>query len=237
MSTIELKVTTRDIKESVNDLRKKRFVPAVLYGHGIENQSITVALSDFVKAYKQAGESTLVDLVVGDSNPVKVLVHAISRDVETNVAEHVDFYQVNMKEKLHADIPVVYEGDASAVKEQGGTLITQIQSIPVKCLPSDLVDSFTVDISVLDDFSKRILLSDIKNIPDSMEVLRPMESVVALVAAPRVAEVEVTMEEVAEGEEGEETSAEDEGEEKEGEAKSTSEGEGESTKEPGKAQS
>ena len=158
MSTIELKATIRDTKESLKDLRANFCIPAVLYGHGIENKSITVSLGEFVKAYKKAGESTLVDLIVGDEKPAKVLVHAISRDVETNTPEHIDFYQVNMDEKLHAEIPVIFDGDAPAVKAQGGTLISQINSVPVKCLPGDLVDAFHVDISVLDDFTKRIVI-------------------------------------------------------------------------------
>lgn len=228
MSTIELKVTTRDLKTSVKELRSKRFVPGVLYGHGVDNTSITVALNDFVKAYKQAGESTLVDLIVDDAKPVKVLVHAIERNVETNIAEHVDFYQVNMNEKLHADIPVIFDGESSAVKGQGGTLITQIESIPVKCLPGDLVDAFHIDISVLDDFSKRLLISDIPNIPETMEVLRPMNSAVALVAPPRVVEVDTVVEEATDGEEATEGA---EGEVKEGEVK-----EGEAAKEPAEAQ-
>ena len=224
MSTIELKATTRDIKESLKELRKKFFVPGVLYGHGIENKSITVALNEFVKAYKKAGESTLVDLIIDEGRPAKVLVHAISRNVESDVPEHVDFYQVNMNEKLHADIPIIFDGDAPAVKTQGGTLISQIESVPVKCLPGDLVDAFHVDITVLDDFTKRILISDIKNIPDTMEVLRPSSSAVALVAPPRVMEVDVIPEDVA-VEDGEEASAEGadgdksaEGAAKEGEA-------------------
>ena len=217
MSTLELKATIRDAKTSVNDLREKRFVPGVLYGHGIENKSITVALNEFTKTYKQAGESTLVDLVIGEDKPVKVLVHAISRNVETNIAEHVDFYQVNMNEKLHADIPVVFEGAAPAVKAQGGTLIVQIESIAVKCMPADLVDSFKVDISVLTDFTKRILISDIPNIPESMEVLRPMTAAVALVAPPRVVEVDVIPEKEVEGDAPEEEGDEEKAPEAEGE--------------------
>jgi len=230
MPILELKANTRDKDTSLTDLRKNRRVPAVLYGHNIKNQSIDVAVSEFVKVYKQAGESTLLDLVIGDTKPVKVLVHAIARNVETNTPEHIDFYQVNMAEKLHADIPIIFEGDSPAVKAQGGTLITQTSSIPVKCLPEDLVDAFKVDIGVLDDFSKRIHISDIKNIPETMEVLKPMDQAVALVAPPRVVEVDTPV--VSETEEGEDAETEEGEAPAEGESPSVEE----AAKEPAKTE-
>lgn len=217
MSEIVLNAKNRETSTSVNELRKKNIVPAVLYGHGIKNKNLSVTLSEFNKAYRQAGESMLVDLVVEKEAPVKVLIHDTSRDVETHTVEHIDFYQVNMNEPITTDIPIVFSGVAPAVKTLGGILITQLDSIPVKCLPKDLVKAFIVDLSVLTDFNDKISIEDIKDIPESMEVLREKDSTVALVSAPRV--VTKSAEETADEEAVEAGNAEKNAADGDGEAK------------------
>ena len=201
MSNIVLTAKKRDTASSVRALRKDRSIPGVLYGHGVENKILAVEAADFNKIYKEAGDSMVVDLTIEKETPIPVLIRDISRDVETHEVEHVDFYQVNMNEKLTTDIPVTFTGEAPAVKTLGGVLITQIESIPVRCLPKDLVREFIVDLGSLTDFTKRISLSDISGIPESMEILRDMDSTVVLVNAPRVvAKEEAEVE--AEGEAG-----------------------------------
>jgi large subunit ribosomal protein L25 len=216
MSALLLKAEMRDKNVSNKTLRNSRTIPGELYGHKIKNQSVSVPLADFSKVYKEVGENILIDLAIEKQAPIKVLIHDITRDVETHVVEHIDFYQVNMNEKITTEIPIVFTGESDAVKILGGVLITQIESIPVKCLPSELVREFTIDLGVLTDYSKRISLSDIQGIPDSMEVLRDMDSTVALVSAPRVI-VEDIIEETTDEAVTEDGVVEKEGEKKEGE--------------------
>ncbi|MFA5155290.1 MAG: 50S ribosomal protein L25 [Patescibacteria group bacterium] len=169
-------------------------LPGVLYGKGIDNKNLQLKRVDFDKAFGEAGESNLIDLSVGEDT-VKVLVKEVQRNVLKNYYTHVDFYQVNMKEKIKTEIPLHFIGEAKAVRELGGALIKDIDAIEVECLPSDLVDHIDVDISVLNTFEDAIHINDLK-LPAGLTLLRHTNDVVAAVKEPKV---EAEPEPVAEG--------------------------------------
>ena len=189
-----------------NEKLSADYIPAVLYGKGIENQSLKLKKNDFEKLFKSAGESNLIDLDFG-AGSVKVLVKDTQKDVIKDFISHVDFYQVNMKEKTTAEIPLHFIGEAKAVKELGGMLIKEMDVIEVECLPGDLVDHIDIDVSSLEAFDDVIRIEDIK-IPETMEVQHEPDSIIVAAKAPRVEE-EVTKE----------SSAEEDGEKAEGEEK------------------
>ena len=77
MEKIELKAKTREVTgRQNNQIRREEYVPAVLYGHGIENQNLQILYNELEKVFNQAGESTLIDLSVDGKEPVKALIHA-----------------------------------------------------------------------------------------------------------------------------------------------------------------
>lgn len=160
------------------------YIPAVIYGKGVESQSLKVKRSDFEKVFKVAGESNLINLDRGDGT-VKVIVKDLQRDVLKDFVTHIDFYQVNMKEKIKAEIPLHFVGEAKAVKELGGTLIKDIDSVEVECLPSDLVDHIDVDISVLATYEDAIRMEDLK-LPQGIELVSETNEIVAAVREPKV---------------------------------------------------
>lgn len=144
-----------------NERLEKDFIPAVLYGKEVKSQALKVKTTEVMKIFSQAGESNLIMLDKGDSL-VKVLIKDVQRDPLKNSLSHVDFYQVNMKEKLNTEIPLHFIGESKAVKEMGGMLMKYIDALEVECLPSDLTDHLEVDISILDSFEKEIRMHDIK---------------------------------------------------------------------------
>ncbi len=182
------------------------FIPAVLYGKEIENKVLKVNKKDFDKVFANAGESSLIDLDCGDG-PVKVLVKDIQRHVLKNFVTHVDFYQVNMKEKIHTEIPLHFIGESKAVRELGGILIKDMSAIEVECLPGDLVNHIDVDISVLNTFDDAIRIHDI-TLPAGLVLVQQTNEMIAAVKEPKVEEepvVEAAPEEgaAAAGKEGE----------------------------------
>ena len=214
-----------EIRELVNpkEVLRKGLIPAVLYGHNVKNINLAIPFSQFMKVYNEAGENTLVNLKVEGKDPVKVLIHDIDHDVVTNAVRHIDFYQVNMTEKIEAEIPIHFIGESPAVKELGGTLVFQLDALPVKCLPADLIKSVEVDVGGLKDFDAAIHIKDIA-IPPSLEVLRDKDDVIVMVSRPRAEEpVEAPAEEVSEAAVTAEGAAPAEGEP--GESKKTSKGE------------
>src|SRR3990167_730975 len=112
MESIVLQAKTRTILgKKVASLRNQKMIPGVVYGAG-DNQAITLEYISFEKAFRQSGESTLVDLVVNDAKPVKVLVHEVQREPLRSKITHVDLYQVKMDQKLTLNIPLKFTGEA-----------------------------------------------------------------------------------------------------------------------------
>ncbi len=179
--TISLNVKKRsETKKKTSQLRKRGVIPAVVYGHKVNNWNISVLESEFKKVYKAAGESTLIDLLVENAAPVRVIIQDVQLHPVMGDYMHVDFHQVNMKEKLHTNISLKFVGEAPAVKSSGGVLITNKNSIEVKCLPADLIHEIEVDLSHLKNLEDSIRVKDL-NVPKTIEVLDLSDEVVAIV--------------------------------------------------------
>ncbi|HZJ40872.1 MAG TPA: 50S ribosomal protein L25 [Candidatus Saccharimonadales bacterium] len=183
---MELKLTAQ--KRAKNEKLDKDSLAAVLYGNGIETQSLKLKAAEFVKIFAVAGESNLIKLDT-ETGMVNVLVKSLQKHPLKNFINHVDFYQVNMKEKVNAEIPLHFIGESKVVREMGGMLNKEIHEIAVECLPSDLVDHIDVDVSVLDSFDDVIKISDL-NIPQGLELSADSETIVAMVMKPKVEEEE-----------------------------------------------
>lgn len=183
--TLTLTAETRqETGRRTNQLRKQGFIPAVMYGHGFAPQHLQVGKIAFQKLYREAGESTLVDLAVGSGAPMKVLIQDIQVDPLRGDVTHIDFRQVRMDEKLEADIELRFIDESPAVKELGGTLVKNMSHFKVRCLPSALVHEIDVSIAPLAAFENKIHVRDIA-LPDGIEVLHSVDEVVAFVEEPR----------------------------------------------------
>lgn len=185
MTTLQLPATSRTTSKTEREkIRASGQIPGVLYGHGIANLNLALPKVAFEKTYQQAGESTLIDVLVDGKNAVKALIQDVDRHPLSGDILHVDLYQVRMDEKISNDVPVVYVGESAAVKALGGILVKNIASLPIRCLPADLPHDIQVDISQLENFESRITVADL-TIPAGVEVLAKPEDVVAVVEPPR----------------------------------------------------
>lgn len=184
MDIITLSAQPRTIVgKKLKSVRAQKLVPAVLYGHKVDTQMLTVPVVAFDKTYQKAGESALVDLAIEGKETTKVLIHDVARDPVKGTVLHVDFYQVNMKEELTTEIPLVFTGESKAVEELGGTLVKSIEELEVRCLPSDLVHEITVDISSLVTFEDVLRVKDVI-LPKGMIALDDPEDVLVSVDEP-----------------------------------------------------
>jgi large subunit ribosomal protein L25 len=222
MEAINLEAKTRTVAgKAVSQLREKGLIPAVMYGKKQEAVNLEVSEQSFLKVFRVAGESTLIDLTV-DGAEHKVLIQDVAHDPLSDRIIHVDFHKVSLTEKLHTKIPLAFVGESKAVKALGGVLIKNVDELEVECLPAALVHEIPVDISKLEKFGDIIHLRELV-IPSDITVkhLHADDPVVS-VAEPRSEEelksleekpvesvegVEVTKKEKAEGEEGEEAPA------------------------------
>jgi large subunit ribosomal protein L25 len=180
----DFKLEAKKREGSATKTRADGFVPGIVYGKGYDNTKIALEKVGFMRLFKEAGTSNLIDVEIDGDKGIKTLIHEIQHDPITSTVTHVDFFKVNMKEKIHADIPLKFVGDSPAVMNMEGSLMTSRDSIEVECLPSDLIPELEIDISGLDDFEKNIKISDLK-VPAGIEVLDDPEAIIAHVEEPR----------------------------------------------------
>lgn len=198
LSNATIKASARDIKKNSNKLiRKSGGIPAVLYGHKIKNLNLSVNSKEFGLIYKTAGESTILNLSVeGEKAPRNVLVYDVSLHPVESFISHIDFYEVKMDEKIKTRVPLIFEGESSAVKAEGGVLIKNIYEIEVEALPQNLPHEIKVDISKLATFHDTITLADLL-IPDGVKMHGDPKEIIAKVAPPRTeSEIAALSEEV-----------------------------------------
>lgn len=141
-------------------------VPATVYGKTTDPASIEVNAHEFRNVYRQTGETGLINLSVeNDIRPV--LVKNVQLDPVSMKTIHVEFHQVNLKEKIRAHVPVVVTGESLAIKEKTGTLLQLLDEVEVEALPADLPERIEVDISGLANVNDHVVA---KELPVKKEV-------------------------------------------------------------------
>lgn len=186
--TQEIKlVAQKREKGGINQLRAASLIPGCLYGPGTENVNLKIKKADFDKAFAQAGESHLIDLVIDEAGPVKVIIKDLQRSAVKHDIMHVDFYKVNKNIKITTEIPLHFIGESKAVKEFGGIMEKGMDSVKVKCLPGDLVDFIEVDLSVLANIHDAVRLHELK-LPKGMELVSHTDEVVVHVIETKAEE-------------------------------------------------
>jgi len=175
-------------------------IPAVVYGHGLKkNDLVDVDEKEFKKVLKEAGESSLVELVIGKPASPQggekrmVLVHEIQKDPVTDKVIHIDFFQPNLKEEVEVEIPLVFEGVAPAEKNLGGTLNKNILEVTIKALPQNLPHEIKVNVESLKTFEDHILVKDLI-LPQNVKIEKSPDEIVASVLAPQKIEEELAQE-------------------------------------------
>ncbi len=186
MDKVALSASARSTDTSVKNLRKQGQIPGVVYGNNVENTQIQCNEVALMKAFVKAGESTLVDLDIGGKT-MPVLFHMVDFDPVSDRMNHVDFYAVDMKKEVEAEVPVHFEGESPAVKE-GAVLVKALDAISVRCLPANLPHNIPVELSKLVEMGSSLTVRDIK-IPEGVEILTDMDAVIVVAQEPRVEEV------------------------------------------------
>jgi large subunit ribosomal protein L25 len=181
--TLTLAAQMRTTTDRPAQLRTHGRVPAILYGHGIENRSLSVALRDLEHVFSRAGSNTVVTVAVDDGASFPVLLSDVQRDPLRGTLTHADFLYVRMDEEIEAEIPLVFTGESAAVK-MGGTLVHTLSSLPVRALPANLPHEISVAIARLATFDDSIAVKDLE-LPASVTVAIDPETVVAIVTPPR----------------------------------------------------
>jgi large subunit ribosomal protein L25 len=221
MARKDLAVETREVTgKKVAQLRRSGLTPGNVYGHGLDSVSVQVDTDTMDKTLKSLLANEVIDLrIAGESGTRPVVVQKVQRHPLTSKVLHAEFYQVSLRTRMRADVPLVVVGKSEGVDTFNGVLVHALETVQVEALPLDLPSRIEVDITPLAHLEDTLHVSDL-DLPEGVTLLTDPEVVVVKVASPRVAmeleeeaaEAAAAAEEAA-SEEGEATQGESEGEE------------------------
>lgn len=166
--------------KKVKNLRRDGFIPAVIYGGKKETSSIVLKEKEFVKAWKSAGESSLLELEI-DGKKENVLIHDIAFHPLKDNPIHADFLVVDMDKPIKVEVKINFTGESPAVKT-GGSLVKIIHELHVEALPKNLPQEIGVDVSAILEIGNSIKVEDIKIVGD-FKILNNPGDIVVLVEA------------------------------------------------------
>lgn len=208
--TATISATPRDDtgKGAARRLRRDGRVPAVMYGHHEETQSLSVDAHELEVLFSHISvENTIIEVSVQHgkkkSAPVRALVREVQWHPYREQVLHVDFYQLHEGEKVEVEVPIRLVGQAAGVKE-GGLMQHSLHSVEILCLPDRIPDTLELDVSALlvgDSLHVRDIVA-----PEGVEIETDADRTVCAVMAPTVLQVEEPEEEEGieiEGVEGE----------------------------------
>jgi large subunit ribosomal protein L25 len=168
-------------------LRRSGRLPAVVYGKGCEAMPLELMAHDFERVLQHhRGEHLIVDLVVAGETK-KALLQDVQRNPLNGRPVHVDFHVISMTEKLRVKVPLELVGTPVGVAQQGGVLDHLLREIEIECLPSDIPEQISVDVSAL-EIGKHLTAKDIQLDPARYVMLTAPDIAIAAVFLPKVEE-------------------------------------------------
>jgi large subunit ribosomal protein L25 len=186
--TRDLVADVREIttKGDLKAMRSNGFMPGIFYGKGVENVNLKLSEKEVKKIlHTDAGRNVIINLSIkGEKGEQKETV--IPQDVQVNpltdLVEHIDLRQINLKEAITTAVAVRLIGTAGAVKK-GGILVQNLHHVDVKCLPTDIPPHIDIDITILEEIGNVVKVAEIK-FPENIEVLHlhPEQTAVAIMS-------------------------------------------------------
>ncbi|MBI9106924.1 MAG: 50S ribosomal protein L25 [Spirochaetales bacterium] len=193
--TINAEIRTELRKSAAKKMRTEGRIPAVIYGHN-DPMNISVDAKEFSKKFEKISENTIITIAIGKDS-YSVLVKDFQDDILTSKIQHIDFFEIEKGKTLKTNVPIHIEGSAKGVRE-GGVLEQRLHELEVECLPTDIPEIITIDVSHL-EAGDAIHVADIE-IPKGVKVLNMLEQTVVSVTLVREEVEEDIEEELSEGE-------------------------------------
>ena len=197
--------------KKVKNLRKQGIVPANIFGDLEKSKAISLNSREFIKVYQEAGDTSVISLTLdGEKLSRPVLVEEVMINPINQSMLHVSLRQVNLKEKITAEVPIELLGDL-VIKEAVAVLLRE--SIEVEALPNNLPEAFEIDLGKFTEIGQEISVAQLDYDRSKVEIVEEDKGqiVLQIQAAQQMAEV---VEEVPEAgvEDGEEEEINKEGE-------------------------
>lgn len=175
-------------------LRKQNLVPAIIYGGNEEPTAISLKVNELVKSIETEAFFSQILTITVDGTEHQAVIKALQRHPSKGFPMHVDFQRIVKGQKITLNVPVHYEGEENAPgTKAAGILSTLVTDIEISCLPSQLPENLTVDVSGL-DIGDVIRLSDVK-LPEGVAIVEleneeGHDRTIVTMLAPKVEETE-----------------------------------------------
>ena len=204
MEKLKLSANKREVLgKKVKSLRTQGILPGNIYGKGLESVAVSLPEKQFRAISKSAGETGVIYLKIeGEEKERPVLIHGVTRHPVNSSLIHADLYQVNLREKTTANVPVVLVGENELEKNGEALLMQVINEIPVEALPTDIPHEFEIDITNLTEVGQSVKISDLSYDREKVEILTEPEESILIVQEAQMPEEESEATEPTEGEEG-----------------------------------
>ncbi|OGE34143.1 hypothetical protein A3C32_00930 [Candidatus Daviesbacteria bacterium RIFCSPHIGHO2_02_FULL_41_14] len=200
MQAIPLKAQERTVLgKAVKNLRKAGLIPGHVYGNKTEIEHVSVNARDFLKVLDNAGETTLVDLKIGEEKVKHVLIRGVQTDAVKGLPLHIDFYEVNLKEKVTVPVPIILQGvveEIELVKTGEAVVIQSLSEVQVEALPTEIPENLIVNVLSLRVIGDAIHVSELQ-VPEGVTILAEPEEVVVKLDTAITEEMKRLMEEQA----------------------------------------
>lgn len=199
MATASLNATVRAERGTgvARKLRQAGRVPAVIYGHGREPQSLAVDTREVERLLSQvSAASTVIELSVG-GNTARTLIREIQRHPFKRYIVHIDFQELVAGEKVTVSVPIRFTGTADGVRNSGGILEETMHQLHIRVDPSIIPDHIDVDVTPL-TIGHSIHIRDIM-LPEGVQVLDDAGATVCVCTAPKTVTETVPGAEAEEG--------------------------------------
>lgn len=190
--------------KKVKKLRKDGILPGHVFGNKTDGESVAVVAKEFMSVFHQAGETGLIDLkisklvagAIAEDRSRPVLIRDVQYDPRNEAILNIDFYQVNLKEKVKVPVPLVLVGEQPESVHMGETVVLQnLSTVEVEALPGDLVENIEVNIEVLKNIDDSITVSQLNYDGEKLTVLAEGEEVVVKLAPAVTEEMKALLEE------------------------------------------
>ena len=150
MKEVILDAENRELgsKSSLENFRKQGKIPAVVYGKEIKPASIVVDSKAFMSIVEANGANVVINLKMKDGNQAAI-IKELQRNILTQAPMHIDFQAISLKDKIEVSVPIHIEGVADGVKNFGGLMEFIEREVKVSCLPTNIPQKISVDVSPL----------------------------------------------------------------------------------------
>lgn len=188
----KLTAEKRDIKNDLKIMRAEGRLPAVFYGGKIKSTPISINTFEFKKVWKEAGESSVVN-ISADGENIDVLIHEVAQHPVTDEPIHVDFYTIDKTKKVTVSVPLEFVGESPAVKNLGGILIKVLHELEIEGLPDNLPHNIDVNLELLTGLDSHIAIADI-SLPEGVTATADLKEAVASITEQKEEEEETPAE-------------------------------------------